>query len=166
MLVHLLLQQSWFAFTSLSGRSRVSSSVVPLKEHPKPGPKNQTLIICPWISILHPRRQCKRCVLKGLLLWNFAHGEILLTSLFYSKLPFFEFHFRERYSVLFILSRVFNAISWSSWHTHTIIEEFMIEQLKNNWITYYDPKRFHCTSSSISINTCIIILALYIGDTC
>lgn len=49
---------------------------------------------------------------------------------------------------------------------HAIIEEFIIEQLKNNWIIYYDPKRFHRTSKSISMNTCIIILALYIGDTC
>ncbi|XP_022601654.1 GRB2-associated-binding protein 3 isoform X4 [Seriola dumerili] len=40
--------------------SQGNSSITPLMEWFNPGRKNQTLIICPWISTLHPPLLCRR----------------------------------------------------------------------------------------------------------
>lgn len=61
-------------FLSLSYRILHNSSASALTEPVKPGHGNQTLIICPWISILHHRLLCKRFVFDEVtLIYNIHH---------------------------------------------------------------------------------------------
>lgn len=61
----------WHVCLSIFNRSQAKRSFLPLKEGHKPGPKNQALIICPWILILHPRHLCKRF----LLIWYLCNSQ-------------------------------------------------------------------------------------------